>query len=118
DWEVVGVDGEVLPRPIPMRGRYIHAVSGNCSLIPYGRKPDEVIHSVSRRGLNAQLLDALSREKDVAVHFQHRCTGYNLRTQTLTVRDESAGREFTVAAPVVLGTDGAASAVRAAPTHA
>ena len=110
--QLVGLDGEVLARAIPMRGRYIHPVSGNCSLIPYGRKPDEVIYSVSRRGLNAQLLDALSREKDVAVHFQHRCTGYNLRTHTLTIRDESAGREFTVAAPVVIGTDGAASAVR------
>src|SRR5207248_11614402 len=55
----VGLDTEVLARAIPMRGRYIHPVSGACSLIPYGRKPDEVIHSVSRRGLNAQLLDAL-----------------------------------------------------------
>jgi kynurenine 3-monooxygenase len=95
-----------------MRGRYVHPVSGNCSLIPYGRKPDEVIHSVSRRGLNAQLLDALSREKGVAVHFRHRCTGYNLRTGTLAIRDESAGREFGVEAPVAIGTDGAASAVR------
>lgn len=111
---VVGLDGNVLGRAIPMRGRYIHPVSGSCSLISYGRKPDEVIHSVSRRGLNAELLDALAREPGVAVHFQHRCTGYNLRTGTLTIRDESAGREFGVEAPVVIGTDGAASAVRAA----
>lgn len=111
---LVGLDGEVLARAIPMRGRYIHPVSGSCSLIPYGRKPDEVIHSVSRRGLNAQLLDALGREKDIAVHFQHRCTGYDLRSRTLTIRDEAAGREFSVVAPVVIGTDGAASAVRVA----
>jgi kynurenine 3-monooxygenase len=111
---LVGLDGEVLARAIPMRGRYIHPVRGGGSLIPYGRKPDEVIHSVSRRGLNAQLLDALAREKDVAVHFQHRCTGYNLRSRTLAIRDEAAGREFAVEAPVAIGTDGAASAVRAA----
>src|SRR5215470_7833824 len=85
----VGLDGEVLARAIPMRGRFIHPVSGNCSLIPYGRKPDEVIHSVSRRGLNVQLLDALSREKNATVHFHHRCTGYNLRTKTLTIRNET-----------------------------
>jgi len=109
---LVGLDAEVLARAIPMRGRFIHPVSGPCSLIPYGRKPDEVIHSVSRRGLNAQLLDALAREPGVAVHFQHRCTGYHLRTRTLTIRDEAAGREFTAEAPVVIGTDGAASAVR------
>lgn len=109
---LVGLDDEVLARAIPMRGRYIHPVTGGCSLIPYGRKPDEVIHSVSRRGLNAQLLDALAREPNAAVHFQHRCTGYHLRARTLTVRDEVAGRDFTVAAPIVIGTDGAASAVR------
>jgi kynurenine 3-monooxygenase len=109
---LVGLDAEVLARAIPMRGRYVHPVSGTGSLIPYGRKPDEVIHSVSRRVLNAQLLDALGRERDVAVHFQHRCTGYNPRSRTLTIRDEAAGREFGAAAPLVIGTDGAASAVR------
>jgi kynurenine 3-monooxygenase len=71
-----------------------------------------VIRSVGRRGLNAQLLDALAREKNARVLFHHRCTGYDVRSRTLTIRDESAGREFTVAAPVVIGTDGAASAVR------
>jgi kynurenine 3-monooxygenase len=108
----VGLDGGVLNRSIPMRGRFIHPVTGECSLIPYGRTPDEVIHSVSRRGLNVQLLDALAREPGVAVHFLHRCTGYNLRTRTLTIRDETTGGEFDVEAPVVIGTDGAASAVR------
>src|SRR5437764_14839264 len=109
---LVGLDREVLDRSIPMRGRFIHPVSGPCSLIPYGRKPDEVIHSVGRRGLNAQMLDALAREPNAVVRFRHRCTGYHLRTRTLTVRDEDAGREFDVPAPIVIGTDGAASAVR------
>jgi len=105
---------EVLAQTIPMRGRYIHPVHGECSLIPYGRKADEVIHSVSRRGLNAQLLDALGREKNATVYFHHRCTGYDLRTRALHIRDESTGREFNVEARVVIGTDGAASAVRLA----
>jgi kynurenine 3-monooxygenase len=109
---LVGLDREVLARAIPMRGRFIHPVSGSTALIPYGRKSDEVIHSVSRRGLNAQLLDALAREPNAAVHFEHRCTDYDLRTRVLTIRDEAAGRVFRVDAPVVIGTDGAASAVR------
>jgi kynurenine 3-monooxygenase len=108
----VSLEKSVLANTIPMRGRFIHPLSGNTSLIPYGRKPEEVIHSVGRRGLNAQLLDALARETNASVHFHHRCTGYDLRNQTLTIRDESAGREFTAKAPVVIGTDGAASAVR------
>src|SRR5262245_38318095 len=110
--QLVGLDGEVLSHAIPMRGRYIHPLSGNTSLIPYGRKPDEVIHSVGRRGLNAQLLDALAREKNATVHFQHRCTGYNLRRRTLSIRNETTESEFSAEAPVVIGTDGAASAVR------
>ncbi len=115
--QIVGLNAEVLSHAIPMRGRYIHPVNGACSLIPYGRTPDEVIHSVGRRGLNAQLLDALAREKNATVHFQHRCTGYNLRTRTLALHDEESGREFTVESPVVIGTDGAASAVRDALMH-
>lgn len=109
---LIGLDDEVLANAIPMRGRFIHSVPGDCSLIPYGRKPDEVIHSVSRRGLNAQLLDALAKEPNAAVHFQHRCTGYDHRHRTLTIRDEVNHRDITVEAPAVIGTDGAASAVR------
>jgi kynurenine 3-monooxygenase len=108
----VGLDAEVLANTIPMKGRFIHPVSGACSLIPYGRKPDEVIHSVGRRGLNAQLLEALGREPNAMVYFHHRCTNYDLRSRTLTIRDETHDREFTVEAQVVIGTDGAASAVR------
>ncbi len=114
---LVGLDSEVLARAIPMRGRYIHPVSGPCSLIPYGRKPDEVIHSVSRRGLNAHLLDALSREANATVHFQHRCTHYNPRAGALTVYDEATTNEFTTEVSCVIGTDGAASAVRDAMMH-
>ena len=110
----VGLDADVLARAIPMRGRFIHPVSGSTSLIPYGRTPEEVIHSVSRRGLNAQLLDALAREPNATVHFRHRCTGYDLRSRALTLRDEVGDREFTAESPVVIGTDGAASAVRSA----
>jgi kynurenine 3-monooxygenase len=110
----VGLADEVLARAIPMRGRFIHPVSGATSLIPYGRTADEVIHSVGRRGLNAQLLDALAREPNARVHFQHRVTAYDPRARALAVRDEATGREFTAPAPVVIGTDGAASAVRLA----
>ena len=110
--QLVGLDADVLSHAIPMRGRFIHPVAESTSLIPYGRKPDEVIHSVSRRGLNAQLLDALAREPNARVHFLHRCTGYDLRSRTLHIRDEATGRKLSAAAPVVIGTDGAASAVR------
>jgi kynurenine 3-monooxygenase len=71
-----------------------------------------VIHSVSRRGLNVQLLDALARESNAKVFFEHRCTAYDHRSRTLHLRDEAGRRDFDVQSPVVIGTDGAASAVR------
>lgn len=108
----VGMDQAVLERAIPMRGRFIHPVQGECSLIPYGRTADQVIHSVSRRGLNAQLLEAMAREANAEVHFRHRCTAYDAKTRLLTLRDETTGREFTRQSDVVIGTDGASSAVR------
>ncbi len=110
----VGLDEAVLDRAIPMRGRFIHPVAGAGVLIPYGRKPEECIHSVSRRGLNAQLLDALAAEPNASIHFQHRCIGYSIAEKTLTFRDEATQREFTVPAPVAIGTDGASSALRLA----
>lgn len=110
----VGLDAEVLNRAIPMRGRFIHPVQGACSLIPYGRTADQVIHSVSRRGLNCQLLDALARETNTTIHFHQRCIGYDLARRILTLRDEATGRTYEAHAPVVIGTDGASSAVRTA----
>ncbi|MCS6864111.1 MAG: FAD-dependent monooxygenase [Gemmataceae bacterium] len=112
--EQVGLANAVLTQTIPMRGRCIHPLSGPTSLIPYGRTPEQVIRSVSRRGLNVLLLEALTREPNAVIHFHHRCVGYDLRTRTLTIRDESTGREGRVEAPVVIGTDGAASAIRLA----
>jgi kynurenine 3-monooxygenase len=110
----VGLDGPVLARAVPMRGRLIHPVHGEGPLIPYGRTPVEVIHSVSRAGLNVQLLDALAGERHASVHFHRRCTGYEQKSRTLTLRDGMTGRESRVEAPVVIGADGAGSAVRLA----
>src|SRR5438552_17819193 len=80
----IGLDHDVLAQTIPMRGRFIHPVQGDGTLIPYGRTPDEVIHSVSRRGLNPLLLDALPREPNAKLLFQHECIRYCTPTRLLT----------------------------------
>lgn len=110
----VDLDREVLARAIPMRGRYIHSTNGECSLIPYGRSPQEVIHSISRRELNTLLLDALEAETGVKVHFRHHCRGYNPDSRILSIYEETEDRAFSIDTSVVIGTDGAASAVRTA----
>jgi kynurenine 3-monooxygenase len=44
----VGLADEVLKRAIPMRGRMMHAVSGELTFQRYGRDDSECINSVSR----------------------------------------------------------------------
>ena len=57
-----GVFDDVAPLLIPMRGRTLHALDGSLTFAPYGQRPHEVIHSVSRPGLNRVLLDHARRQ--------------------------------------------------------
>ena len=51
-----GVFGQIQKIIIPMRGRMMHAVSGELTFMPYGKDETEVINAVSRAELNiAQL---------------------------------------------------------------
>ncbi|HSE49144.1 MAG TPA: NAD(P)/FAD-dependent oxidoreductase [Terriglobales bacterium] len=98
---------------IPMRGRMMHAVSGELSFMPYGKDESEVINSISRAELNIALMSA-AEERGVTIEFSERCVGYELRTGKLRVRNELTGHERAVGADVAIGTDGSASAIRLA----
>ena len=104
--EEVGVMDRVRPELIPMAGRMLHDEEGRLKLVPYGNKPHEVIHSVSRAGLNALLLDAAEATGKVAIRFGETVAGV----------DFARRRVMPQATPyeVLVGTDGSASAVRAA----
>ena len=60
--EEAGVMQDVLPLLIPMAGRLLHAPDESLTFVPYGQREHEVIHSVSRPGLNRLLLDAAMAE--------------------------------------------------------
>jgi len=75
----VGVIERVDAITIPMRGRMIHAEgSAEVALQPYGSRPHEVIHSVSRRDLNAILLDAAEATGRVRIEFGQQLTAVDL----------------------------------------
>jgi kynurenine 3-monooxygenase len=96
---------------IPMKGRMMHSVSSELTFQPYGKDDAEVINSISRAELNIALMDAAEAE-GVKIHFQQRCTGIDLKTGALQLRNERKGQERTIGAGVVIGCDGSASAIR------
>ncbi len=108
-----GVWGELRDIAIPMRGRLMHLLTGELIFQPYGQDESEVINSVSRAALNIALLDA-AEAAGAAIHFQQRCLGCARADDGIVVRlrDEQWGKETAIAAEVVIGADGSASAVR------
>jgi kynurenine 3-monooxygenase len=96
---------------IPMKGRMMHAVSGDLTFQPYGQNESEVINSISRADLNISLINA-AEERGATIHFEQRCVGYDLKTGTIRLRDERTGDEISRSTEVVIGCDGSASAMR------
>ena len=104
--EAVGVMESVRSELIPMAGRMLHDEQGGLKLIPYGNKPHEVIYSVSRSGLNALLLDAAEATGRVSIRFGETVSGVDFAARRVLPQELSYD--------VLIGTDGSASAVRAA----
>ncbi|MBS3915505.1 MAG: FAD-dependent monooxygenase [Bacteroidetes bacterium] len=108
--EKVGLDKEILSIAIPMTGRMIHDVEGRLAYQPYG-KDGQAIHSVSRGGLNIRLLQLADQYENIELFFDHRCVHADPDTG-LTRYINANGDEIEDTADVVIGTDGAFSAVR------
>jgi len=110
--EKAGLAAEVRPIAIPMYKRTMHDEHKNLSYQPYG-KDGEAIYSVSRGLLNKLLLDAAERDKeDIQIIFNQRITDVNLEIQVLHLKDENSGATQEIPYDILLGTDGAYSAVR------
>ena len=106
-----GVFEEIRKIIIPMRGRMMHAVGGELTFMPYGKDETEVINAVSRAELNIALMNA-AEAHGVAIRFNQRCMGFDLRSGTLRFRSRETGPRTTVETDVAIGTDGAGSAIR------
>jgi kynurenine 3-monooxygenase len=89
-----------------MSGRMLHDEEGRLKLIPYGNKPHEVIYSVSRGGLNTLLVNAAEATGRVSIRFGETVRGVDFDDRR--VLPQAARYD------VLIGTDGSASAVRAA----
>ena len=112
--ERVGLRQSALDIAIPLEGRMLHDQKGQTSFVPYGHKEGEVINAVSRGLLNKLLLEEAGKHENITLHFHKRCTAYDLKSKTVRLMDEQTGKEENINANVIIGTDGAFSAVRRA----
>lgn len=110
--EQVGLAQRVLADAVRMPGRMMHSVEGELTFQPYSARPTDAINSVSRGGLNLTLLEAADRHEAVSLHFGHRCERVDLERACATFRDEDLGSTESVGADLLIGADGAWSAVR------
>ena len=108
----VGLFEKIDPLTISMKGRMIHELDGSTHLQPYGQKPEEVIHSVSRAKLNMELMTLAEDTGKVNIHFNQTCTGMDLDEKTLSILDKNSESEKTIPFELVMGVDGSASEVR------
>ena len=107
-----GLAEEVLLHAVMMRGRMVHAQGGASGLQRYGVDDSEVIWSVSRGALNMLLLDA-AEASGVRFHFGQSLLGADFdRCRIRLADDAGATREHD--AGLLIGADGAGSALRAA----
>ncbi|GAA0381303.1 kynurenine 3-monooxygenase [Acrocarpospora corrugata] len=107
----VGLDRQVMAEALPMRGRVIHPVKGEPDFQPYSHDGARAINSISRGALNNALLDAAAALPGVRIAFGHRLTELDPKTGEMTFDTE--GGPVRACAAVVIGADGAGSAVRA-----
>jgi kynurenine 3-monooxygenase len=102
----LGLDDQVMADALPMRGRMVHPVRGAPDFQPYSVDGTRAINSISRAALNSALVDAAASAPEVRLLFEHRLVGLD------PLVFETPRGKVEAAAEVVLGADGAGSAVR------
>ena len=108
----IGLKDQVLDEAVPMKGRMMHDREGKKAFSAYSIIPGEAINSVSRGGLNCMLLDAAESRNNVKVHFGVECS-IDVEAACVTWTNQD-GTADTREADLVVGADGAGSAVREA----
>jgi kynurenine 3-monooxygenase len=112
--EQAGLMQRVAPHLVRMAGRMLHDGRGGLTFLPYGQHPHEVIYSISREALGRALIQAAAEHPAIELQFAQRCLDVDVAAATLQLRDERSGAQRAERYEVLLGADGAGSAVREA----
>jgi len=112
----------VMGATVPMRGRMIHGRGPLGDLYEHSQDYDakgRAIYAIDRAGLNERLLDILDAMPNVKLLFNHKLTGADFRTQKAWFErkdcispDSGRPQEIEVSFDLMIGADGAHSAVR------
>ncbi|GLD56060.1 kynurenine 3-monooxygenase [Lates japonicus] len=106
----VGMEEKIVSQGIPMHARMIHSLSGKQSPIPYGKKGQYIL-SVDRANLNKELLTAAETYPNTKLNFDHKLQDWSAETGLMTfVRSDGSKEE--IEADLIVGCDGAFSAIR------
>lgn len=108
--QAVGLDDEIRSEAIPMFQRVMHDPQGALSYQPYG-KDGEAIYSVSRAGMNQQLMSLAEQEDNVTLHFEHQLNAVDF-DQTSATFAKADNSVVTVDSDYIFGADGSNSKVR------
>jgi kynurenine 3-monooxygenase len=106
----IGLADQVMADALPMRGRMIHPVRGPLDFQPYSAGGDLAINSISRSALNHALLDAAEAAAGVEIVFDHQLVELDPAAGEMVF--ETGSGKVRTGADVVMGADGAGSAVR------
>ena len=108
-----GLEAELMKHAIPMTGRMIHSGESTETFQSYSADSKQAINSVSRSELNLLLLDGADDCETVTFRFGMACSEVDPMAKTISFVD-SQGHETIEEAEVIVGADGANSAVRRA----
>ena len=108
-----GLTETVMAQAVMMRGRMVHPKDGPTQLQRYGKDDSEVIWSVHRGRLNIALLDA-AEAAGATIRFNQRLESVDFDRNRLLLIDDHERTQTDHAFDVLIGADGAGSAVRQA----
>nr|QHN70696.1 cinnabar [Limenitis arthemis astyanax] len=109
----VGVEDHIVnEHGIPMRARMIHRPDGTTYSIPYDARTNQCIYSVGRNYLNGILLKESENYDNVEKYFNHKLVESNFQKGSLTFVKMDTKETVQVKADLIIGADGAFSAVR------
>lgn len=109
--KAIGIDKEILGSAIPMYSRMIHTLDGDLESQPYG-KDGQAINSVSRSGLNIELMNIAEREPNLKIHFDFTCKEVHLNDKVVILENNKTDEIVKKNVDILIGTDGSNSSLR------